>query len=420
MTIPSRLWAMLATMVFAQAATTVVTAAPAFLIPFLHEQAGLSFAEAGLLAGAPNLGLVASLVLWGAATDRWGERRVLLIGLGLTALAVGGSVALAPAGPDRLWPLAIALAVSGALAGCTNSASGRLITGWFPAERRGLAMGIRQTCQPLGMAVAAIGVPPLAAAGGVPLALALGGGLTLASLVVCAAVVRDPERLVRAGAVLVGNPYRGSADLTRIHVVSMLLVIPQFALSTFGLVWFTVGFGGDPLVAGALVAGAQFAGAGGRILVGVWSDRVRSRLRPLRQVAVAGVVVLLAAAVCGWAEWGIAAAAVYVLASCVSVADNGLAFTAVAEIAGPGWAGRALGVQNTGQFLAAAAVGPGVGLLIGTLGIPAALAITALAPVIALPLIPRERVVHPASGERAIRLSAGARSAPDRRPKEHR
>lgn len=427
MKIPSRLWAMLATMVCAQAATTVVTAAPAFLIPFLHERAGLSFAEAGLLAGAPNLGLVASLVLWGAATDRWGERRVLLIGLGLTTLAVGGSVVLATGGQDgsdRLWPLAIVLGVSGALAGCTNSASGRLIAGWFPAERRGLAMGIRQTCQPLGMAVAALAVPPLAAAGGVPLALALGGALTLASLIACAIVVRDPARTARSGAgagtAAVENPYRGNADLVRIHAVSMLLVIPQFALSTFGLVWFTVGFGWDPLTAGALVAGAQFAGAGGRILVGVWSDRVRSRLRPLRQIAVAGVVVLLAAAACGCAEWGIAAAAVYVLASCVSVADNGLAFTAVAEIAGPAWAGRALGLQNTGQFLAAAAVGPGVGLLIGTLGIPTALALTALAPVLAVPLIPRERVAHPASGERAIRLSADAPSVPDRLPKEHR
>ena len=100
---------------------------------------------------------------------------------------------------------------------------------------------------------------------------------------------------------------------------------------------------------------------------------------------------MLAAAGCGWAEWSAAAAVAYVVASCISVADNGLAFTAVAEIAGPQWAGRALGVQNTGQFLAAAAVGPVVGALIGLFGTPIAFALVAVAPAIAAPLVPSPR-----------------------------
>ena len=48
-----------------------------------------------------------------------------------------------------------------------------------------------------------------------------------------------------------------------------------------------------------------------------------------------------------------------VVASTVTVADNGLAFTSVAERAGSYWSGRALGVQNTAQYLTAAAVAPG-------------------------------------------------------------
>lgn len=239
------------------------------------------------------------------------------------------------------------------------------------------------------MAVAALSVPPVAAAGGIPPALWVGGGLAAVGLAVCAIVVRDPERPSRAAVAATGNPYRASGTLARIHAVSVLLVVPQFALSTFGLVWFTVGFGWSALAAGTLVAVSQFAGAAGRIAVGVWSDRAGSRLGPLRLVAIAGVAVLALAAAFGWAGWGLPAAAAYLVASCVSVADNGLAFTAVAEIAGPGWAGRALGVQNTGQFLAAAAVGPLVGTLIGALGVPAAIAISALAPLAAVPLVPR-------------------------------
>lgn len=391
----ARPWAMLAVMVLAQAATTVVTAAPAFLIPHLHAEQGLSLAQAGLLAGAPNLGLVLSLVVWGAATDRFGERRVLLVGLALTIAAVAASMLA-----GGLVALGIALVASGAVSACTNSASGRLITGWFPAERRGLAMGIRQTCQPLGMAVAALGVPALAAAGGVTAALALGGALTALGLACCAIWVRDPARVVRTatGSIAVPdrrNPYRRSGTLVRIHATSLLLVVPQFALSTYGLVWFTVGFGWSALAAGALVSASQFAGAAGRIAVGVWSDRVGSRLGPLRAVAIAGVAALLVAAACGWAGWAWPAAAAYLVASCVSVADNGLAFTAVAELEGPAWAGRALGVQNTGQFLAAAAVGPGVGALIGVLGIPGAIACTALAPLLAAPLVPGRAAERP-------------------------
>lgn len=398
--VPVRLWLMLGAMVLAQASTTVVAAAPAFLIPYLHEREGMSLAAAGLLAGAPSLGLVLSLVAWGAATDRFGERRVILTGLALTAAAVAASVLV-----HGFAALAIALVASGAASACTNSASGRLITGWFPPERRGLAMGIRQTCQPLGTAVAALGVPALAIAGGIPAALALGGALVLASLVVCALVVRDPARPPRAAAAATANPYRASSALLRIHLVSILLVVPQFALSTFGLVWFTVGFGWSPLAAGALVAVSQFAGAAGRIIVGLWSDRAMSRLRPLRIVAIAAIVVLLATAGLGWAEWGVAAGAAYLLASCVSVADNGLAFTAVAEIAGPGWAGRALGIQNTGQFLAAAAVGPAVGALIAVAGVPAALALIAAAPAIAVPLVPGPEAERgPLGSARAERL----------------
>ena len=33
------------------------------------------------------------------------------------------------------------------------------------------------------------------------------------------------------------NPYRSTSLLWRIHGVSILLVVPQFAVSTFGLVW---------------------------------------------------------------------------------------------------------------------------------------------------------------------------------------
>src|SRR5690606_18097864 len=120
------------------------------------------------------------------------------------------------------------------------------------------------------------------------------------------------------------------------------------------------------------------------------SDRLGTRLRPLRWIALAVIPLLLLTAAAGELQWAPVVAVTYVLASCLSVADNGLAFTAVAEIAGAHWSGRALGAQNTGQFIAAAVVAPAVGLLIGVTGYSAAFALLALAPAAAIPLIPRE------------------------------
>lgn len=375
---------MLGVAVFAQASTTVVTSTPAFLIPLLHTERGLSLAQAGLLAAAPSLGLVLSLVAWGAATDRWGERRILVLGLVITTVAV-----VAASLVSGYPALGAFLVVAGIGAASTSSASGRVVVGWFSRERRGLAMGIRQSCQPLGVAVAALVIPPLVASNVIAPALIFGAILVGLSAIACLVVIVDPARPERTHvAGTSDNPYRRDGTLLRIHLVSVLLVVPQFALSTFGLVWFVVDLHWSTLAAGLVVGGAQLLGAGGRIAVGVLSDRVGSRLRPLRWVAVAGIVLLLLTAGAGALDWSAAAAVCYVLASCISVADNGLAFTAVAEFAGPHWSGRALGAQNTGQFIGATIVAPALGALIGVVGYPAAFALVALAPALAVPLVP--------------------------------
>lgn len=402
--IAARSWAMLAVMVFGQAATTVVTVTPAFLIPYLHAEQGMSLARAGVLAGAPSLGLVLTLIAWGALTDRFGERRVLLSGLTLTVLAVIGSLLA----QGFVW-LGLALVASGAMSACINNASGRLISGWFPADRRGLAMGIRQTCQPVGTAVAALAVPALANEFGINGALAFGGVLTLISVIACAFVVIDPQITAKQLAAVSSNPYRESGTLARIHAVSVLLVIPQFVLSSFGLVWFVIGFGWSELAAGTLVAAAQLLGAGGRIAAGIWSDAAGSRLRPIRLIAVACAALLLISAAFGAADWAIPAAIAYVLVSCVSVADNGLAFTAVAEIAGPRWSGRALGTQNTGQFLASGLLPPLIGAMIAAVGVPVTLALVAVAPLLAAPIVPSERDAHATANRTArTRRDGGA------------
>ena len=380
---------MLGASVVAQAAAAVAINGPAFLIPALQRERGLSLAQAGTLAAASIAGVMATLIVWGLVVDRVGERRVLLLGLGGTVLA--GALATLVHG---LALLVLALFLAGASAASTNAASGRVVVGWFPPERRGLAMGVRQMAQPLGVALAAVSMAVTADAAGVAAALWIPPATAAIALLLVLAVVIDPPRPT-ATAELTANPYRASGFLARIHLVSVLLVVPQFVVWTYSLTWLVQARGWDPAAAGSLVALTHVLGALGRLGAGHLSDVVGSRVRPLRWVAVLATASM---ALLALTEREGLAVVVLVVASAVTVADNGLAFTGVAERAGAYWSGRALGVQNTAQYVAAAAAAPLAGLAIGAWGYAWTFGLAALMPLVAVPLVPRrdERAPGPA------------------------
>ncbi|WP_280377587.1 MFS transporter [Nocardia wallacei] len=381
----TRRWIMLALGVFAQSSSAVIVHGTPFLLPELTDR-GMSLATAGLLVAMPTVGLVCTLIAWGYAVDRLGERAVLVAGP--VVMCVAG---VAAATVTNYVALGALLFAAGMGAGATNGASGRVIVGWFPPNQRGLAMGIRQTAQPLGVAVAALTIPAVAAAHGFSTAILVPAAMAGMAAVGCAVGIIDPPRPRLSGGERPANPYRGDATLWRIHAVSVLLVIPQATVWTFALLWLHRDVGLSLAAAGVLVTGTQLLGAAGRIGAGVWSDRVGSRLRPLRTVAVAAAISMCALAIVSWLHWWWAAIPILVAASVITVADNGLAFTAVAEIAGPYWSGRGLGVQNTGQNLASAAIAPLFGALITVSGFPATYLVTAVIATAAIPLVPLAR-----------------------------
>jgi MFS family permease len=122
-------------------------------------------------------------------------------------------------------------------------------------------------------------------------------------------------------------------------------------------------------------------GALGRLGVGRWSDHVGSRLRPMRQVALLSAATMLLVALAVLSQSWLVLLALGT-ASVVSVTDNGLGFTATAELAGTDWSGRALGTQNTAQYLVAFGTGPLVGALAGSRGFGFAFAACAAFPLL--------------------------------------
>src|SRR6201996_9462596 len=74
----------------------------------------------GLVLGMLGLGIAVSELPWGLLTDRWGDRRVLLLGLLATAAALAAMAGfVAPRGADvpGIAPLALGLLAVGLLGG---------------------------------------------------------------------------------------------------------------------------------------------------------------------------------------------------------------------------------------------------------------------------------------------------------------
>ncbi|GAA1415656.1 MFS transporter [Catellatospora coxensis] len=378
---PNR-WLMLGLGMLAQGACYLPTGALILLVPALRAQ-GYGLGDVGLLLGAPSAGMVLALIAWGWCADRYGERLTMTAGLACATLTL--TLAAYATG---LAALGAALTLAGAACASGNAASGRVVLGWFPPQRRGFAMGLRQTALPVSGALAGLGTPLVAQAHGVRGVLLVCAAVCLVSAVAVGVFVVDPPRPEPAVVAAAGSPYR-TAGLWRIHGASLLLVVPQFTTSVFAVAYLVGERGWSESAAGRAAAAAYLLGGAGRLVCGRWSDAVASRLRPMRQLAVVNAAVVLLVAGATQAGSGLTAP-LLVLAVAVSMSGNGLSYTAVAEHAGPVWAGRALGTQNTVQNVGAALTPAALGLLIAPAGYGAAFALAGALALLAAPLTPAE------------------------------
>lgn len=156
------------------------------LTPQLVER-GMSYAEVGTLAGLYLLPGVAIALAGGWLGQRFGERRVMLFGL--TLMATGGLV-LAVSDDAALWSAARIIAGSGAI--LMNVAATKMTADWFADGAMAVGMGVLVSSWPLGMALAMVLLPGLAADGSVLGALLTPPLVTLAVFVLVALAYRDP------------------------------------------------------------------------------------------------------------------------------------------------------------------------------------------------------------------------------------
>ena len=294
----------------------------------------------GVLISASLAGSVVSLIPWGLAADRVGERWVLLAGVGGCGLAL-----LAASQAGSFEALLLLLVLAGFLGASVQSASGRAVMAWFPGSQRGLALGIRQTAIPISGFAAVARAAADRARGRHRLGIRGDGDRVRHGARSSARSSCARSRRRTAQTTPTSQPLR-DRRIWRISVGSALVVAPQMCVVGFTVLFLHDRRGLSPGHAAAVLARRPAARDRRRASrAGRWSDVVGSRLRPLRLIALAVVVFVAGSAALLSAPLVVLIPAL-VVAGVLSMSWNGLSFAAAVELAGHRRSGAAIGLQQ--------------------------------------------------------------------------
>jgi MFS family permease len=374
----------------------------------------------GLVLGMLGLGIAVSELPWGLLTDRWGDRPVLLLGLGTTAAALTGMARfVVPHGASvpSLTTLALGLLLIGLLGGSVNGSSGRAVMAWFREGERGLAMSIRQTAVPAGGGLGALMLPALASRYGFA---SVYGVLALLCAVTASFAwrwLREPPT-VSAG-VAGGDSGRQTAATTvavspvrdrEVWQVALgigALCVPQLAVVTFATVFLHDFSQAGVLLVSVTMATVQTGAAVMRVWSGRWTDRRGNRRAYMRACSVitALLFALLAvvSAIVGTHHGAMVLlfASLIVLGGVSASAWHGVAFTELATLAGTRRAGTALAMGNTFAFLTLFLTPLGIPLLLSLGSWPLVWGVACVFALIALPVFPRAVITRADAAARA-------------------
>jgi sugar phosphate permease len=349
------------------------------LAPALRDAHSLNLLEIGVLLDALWIGTLLTLLPWGVLADRVGERLVLATGLGVCAAALVGAGYAAGFGS-----LLLLIGLAGAAGASVNAASGRAVMQWFPASERGFALGVRQTAIPVGGLISALVLPALALRS----AFVFLAVLCVAGAVFGLVAIHEPEGAA-ADDVLEPRGLGATLRDRRLWLLcggSSLYLVAQLAVVSFLVLFLHDERGLSDAEAAGVLAAVQVVAAALRIGGGRWSDRIGSRMRPLRLVGIGSAVTLALATAALSAPLAVLLPA-FVLAGGLSMAWNGLSFTAAAEIAGRSRSGAALGMQQSALAAAGAVVPPAFAAVVAATSWRVGFGIAALFPLAGVQLL---------------------------------
>jgi predicted MFS family arabinose efflux permease len=301
-------------------------------------------AQAGSFISAYYIGPSLMSLPAGWMADRWGVRPSMAGGQALIAIGL-----VTVAGSHAFAPLVVLMIIAGAGYGILNPTTTKAGISWFPRRQRGTVTGLKQVGLPLGGALGALLMPPLALRVGWRGAVALAASIVALLAVITWLLYREPPEPEQGA----GSPR--PVALRRVLASRDLWLVSASTFTFAGMqtVWmgFLVLYLAEvvrmPLIsASRFLVMAQVTGALGRVAFGVLSDRVFGGRRRIVLV-IAG----LGSAACSLAMAGTGPATSWWLLAAlalsfgfVGIGWNGVQHTLLAEIVGTRAAGTAVGL----------------------------------------------------------------------------
>ncbi len=309
----------------------------------IRDDLGLTLAQAGSFLSAYYIGPILMSMPAGTMADQWGIARMLVLGQVVIALGLA-----AVSGSPSYAVLIVLLAVAGVGYGMLNPTSTKAVMAWSPPAQRATMVGLKQVGLPFGGALGAALLPALALAVGWRWAVASSAGLIAAGAAATILVYRDPPDLP-APAHGAGRALRlvlGTRDLWLVALATLVFAGMQTVWMAFLVLYLTDVVGVSLLAAGRYLALAQVAGMIGRIVFGMLSDRTLGgrRRAPLILAGVGSTACSLAIAGTGPGTSALALASLALIFGFAGIGWNGVQHTLMAELAGPGSAGTAVGL----------------------------------------------------------------------------
>lgn len=346
-------WVILALLTVAQLVMSIAAYSWGPLAPFLRAEFGVTRGQVGALVSSLFLVSAVVSIPSGVAVDRWGGRVMLIMALTVMGLSFA-ALYLAHFFPVLLFIVAL----SGTGYGMINQISTKGLILWFNSKSRAMALGIKQTGVTLGGAVGAVMIPAVSASHGWRWAVVLAGilMLTVAGAVVCG--YRDhptePPDPVGPSPAEKSRGWRGDLrslwtkrELLTVSAVGILMSFSQTSITSFWVLYLQEELGFSMWKAGACLTVLMAAGAAGRVIWGIISDRVfyGDRQKPMVLLCLAAFAGALGAALftgksSGWIIYCLSA-----LLGFTFMGWNAVFLTLCAEIAGPALAGSATGLM---------------------------------------------------------------------------
>ena len=361
---------LIVTMAIQALASMAVLTVPV-LAPEAAADTGYSAKLAGVFIGLVYAGAMASSLVSGALIDRLGPIRVsqlclLFCGAGLLMSAT----AFLPA-------MGLGAVILGLGYGPVTPSSSHLLARTTPPHRMGLTFSLKQTGVPLGGAMAGIMVPPVVAGVGWREALMIVAGFCVI-MAVLSQPVRGPLDRVskddhpaaarRRGVLAPLRLILERPQLRDIAFCSFFYSAVQLTVTTYMVIWLTEIYRMDYLLAGVLMALAQGAGVGGRLLWGWMADH---HVAPRLLLSCLGLV--MAACMIGYAmtgpDWALPVVVLIAVASgATAIGWNGVYLAEVARLSPPGMAGMVTGGTLFFTYFGVVLGPPAVAGIIGATG----------------------------------------------------